>query len=689
MYPKSILLNILLFSTTFLAAQLSNKSNDVYYLASEHYKSAEQAILTGNYKKAVRFFEKSLKEQPGLSAAHRGLGFCYSSLNDYENAIIHYEIVLESDSLFSRAMYYELGEAYYKTGKIKKALTVFDEFTILQNQEIENFGMHGEREGHKEEQYLKNLSNSLQSCYMMLDSMNFSKVKNFERLGGGVNSGDDEYFPFVSNDQKMLFFTKRYQKNKDEDLFYSRSNDGKNWRNKSEFKYFNTPVSEGRFTMVRDGKKMFFSACEREGVLGLCDIWEGTIEDNEITSIKPVDGYLNTMGYETQVTVSCDGNQLYFVTDGGVGDRQDLDIWLSEKQSNGEWKEPEKLGPNINTEGFEQSPFLTNDGNTLYFSSDGRLGMGGSDIFMSRKDPVTGVWGTPINLGQPINSPNDEIGFFLCSDGKTGYVASDRPNGFNSGFNFDIYKFELDEQLVSNPITFVEGYVKDSIVGVRMPAMVNIEGRGEIPTDEKGRFFICVPANSDLNIKVDLNEYDFYQKTFHIPEWDNKELFKLDILLKHQYLVGFAEADSTDQLEDGEHSFFEDEMEKLKEKDKKGIIRGATIKTEQFTHTVFFNFDSDNLSPTEKSKIASFINPVNKNNVSRVEIIGYADDIGPDSYNLKLSEERAKNIAIFLMEKNLKVDQIYLEGRGEIKDDKPKDQNRKVDIKIYTQEKKN
>ena len=662
-------------------------SNTVQYLASDHYKNAEQALLEGNYKKAIRFFEKCLKEQPGLSAAHRSMGFCYSNMNDYENAIIHYEIVLESDSLFSRAMYYELGDAYYKEGKVKKALKYFEEFTALQKEDAEEFGMHGEREGHKEEKYLTNLSNSLQSCYMMLDSMNFGKVNNFERLGGGVNSSDDEYFPFVSNDQEMLFFTKRYRKNKDEDLFYSNANNNGDWKQRSEFKYFNTPVPEGRFTMVRDGRKMFFSACGRDGVLGPCDIWEGTIEGNEIISIKPVQGFLNTMGYETQVTVSCDGSQLYFVADGGKGDLKNIDIWFSEKKSNGDWEAPKKLGPNINTEGDEQSPFLTNDGNTLYFSSNGRLGIGGSDIFMSRKDPQTGSWGPPVNLGQPINSPNDEIGFFLCADGVTGYVASDRPNTFNSGFNYDIYRFSLNEKLISNPITFVEGYVKDSIVGLQLPATVQIDGRAPIQTDDKGRFFLCVPANTALDITVDLNEYDYYQSRFEIPEWSNRELYKLDILLKHQFLVGFAE-DTTAIVDTGdEYTLFQDEKEALEKKE--GIVRGVTIKTEQFTHTVFFEFDSDALSPNEKAKISNFIKPVDKEKVTRIEIIGYADDIGTDTYNLKLSEERAKNIAVYLMENKLKVDQIYLEGRGEIKDDKPKPQNRKVDIKIYTQEEKN
>ncbi len=674
----------LLFLNLPLFCQLPD---GIFIEAIDHYKNAEQNMLRGNYKKAIRAFEKCLKEQPGLSAAHREMGFCYSRLNDFENAIIHYEIVLESDSTFSRAMYYELGDAYYKTGRVKKALTLFEKFKVLKKEETDVFGMHGEREVQKEEQYIENLNTSLQSCYMMLDSLNFGKVNNFERLGSGVNSGDDEYFPFVSNDQQLLFFTKRYRRsqNKDEDLFYSKADNSGNWRNKSEFKYFNTPVPEGRFTMVRDGKKMFFSACNREGVLGPCDIWEGTIEDNEITAIKPVDGFLNTMGYETQVTVSCDGSQLYFVSDGGKGDLKNIDIWYSERQANGEWGAPKKLGPNINTEGDEQSPFLTNDGNTLYFTSNGRLGIGGSDIFMSRKNPDTGEWGTPVNLGQPINSPNDEIGFFLCADGKTGYVASDRPNGFNAGYNYDIYGFKLDEKLFSDPITFVEGYVTDSIVGVRLPATVNIAGKEPIKTDEKGRFFLCVPANTTLDISVDLSDYDFYQSTFKIPEWDNKMLYPVNIRLRRQYLVGFAETEG-DEDPESEHTFFQEEKEALDKKKKEGIIRGATIKTEQFTHTVFFTFDSNELSPSEKSKISSFINPVNKEKVTRIEIIGYADDIGTDTYNLKLSEERAKNIAVYLMENSLRVDQIYLEGRGEIKDDNPKKQNRKVDIKIYTQE---
>ena len=182
--------------------------------------------------------------------------------------------------------------------------------------------------------------------------------------------------------------------------------------------------------------------------------------------------------------------------------------------------------------------------------------------------------------------------------------------------------------------------------------------------------------------------------SFKIPKWDNRKLFPMDINLKHQFLVGFAEVDSTATEEEGndegEHSFFQDEIEELEKKKKDGLIRGATIKTEQFTHTVFFNFDSDDLSPGEKAKISSFISPVDKEDVTRIEIIGYADDIGEDSYNLKLSEERAKNIAIYLMENKIK-SRSNLLRRAVVKSKMINQKNKtvKVDIKIYTQRKKN
>ena len=170
-----------------------------------------------------------------------------------------------------------------------------------------------------------------------------------------------------------------------------------------------------------------------------------------------MDGYANSEKWESQASISCDGSLLFFASNrkGGLGG---TDLWMSTRQADGSWSDPKNLGPKINTELDEEAPFITNDGKTLYFSSTGHLGMGEQDLFMSRLDDK-GNWMAAINLGEPINTASRELGFFLSADGKTGYFSSNRKGGMGG---MDIYKFELSEYLYAEPITFVEGFVKDS-----------------------------------------------------------------------------------------------------------------------------------------------------------------------------------------------------------------------------------
>ena len=601
--------------------------------AVESYRTAEQFLLEKEYKKAIRQFDKCLKIQPGLSAAHRGLGVCYGLLNDHESAILQYEIVLESDSAYSRALYYELGDAYYKTGLYDRALLNFQKFKSLQTEELEVFGIAGEREMVRENEYLSKVDNSINSTRMALDSLSFGKIRNVENLGGNVNSAGDEYFPFLSNDQRMLFFTRIKRDDKDENLLYSNLNNAGNWRNSAPFKFFNTPAPEGRFTMVRNGRKMYFTACEREGVLGPCDIWEGIIEDGKISDVQTITGDLNSMKWESQVSVSCDGGLLYFASnrEGGFGG---TDIWYSKMLENGTWSAPINAGSGINTSFDEESPFLTNDGKTLYFSSTGHMGLGDqTDIYMSRLNASNQEWGQAINLGQPLNSPHNDFGFFLCADGKTGYFASDRKNKHLRS-NFDIYRFELDEQLYSDPITFVEGYVRDTMYNLPVGgAIVNTRSRGKLQTDDKGRFFLCLPANSTLELTVDEEKYEFYENAFTIPQWHNKTFHKLNIDLEANYIPF-----DYDQIPDTTVITFGDEEEEERE----SITPPEKFTSQKYSHEVLFNFDDFKLLNIEVNRIDEFINPIKDKHITKVEIIGYADDIGPDNYNLKLSEKKSQ-----------------------------------------------
>ena len=145
--------------------------------------------------------------------------------------------------------------------------------------------------------------------------------------------------------------------------------------------------------------------------------------------------------------MSSDGKELYFVS----RRNGNADIYCCSRNSDGTWNQPQNIGNVINTKGSEMAPFLHPDGHTLYFSSDKHIGMGGFDLFMSRRGE-DGQWQTPVNLGFPINTAGDEINFFVAADGKTAFISSQRDGG-NGGY--DIYTFELPEELRSDSANYL------------------------------------------------------------------------------------------------------------------------------------------------------------------------------------------------------------------------------------------
>lgn len=627
-------------------------------LASKLYRDAEFALLNHDYKKSLRLFEKVLKEYPDLAAAHRGMGVANELLNDYQQAAYHYTKVIELDSLFSRLVYYQAGEALYKNGMPDSALTYFEKFKAMQSLDSEEFAYHFEKEEEQEKDARRKLEANIRACKVSLDSAKFQNIKEVINLGSAINTSSDEYFPCLTNDQQMMFYTRRKNNQADEDLYVSTFENGE-WKNGNPWGPFNTNKNEGMPTLVRNGRRLFFTACNREGVLGTCDIWEADIEHLKIKYMGPLDGYSNSERWESQAAISCDGSTLYFASnrEGGFGG---TDLWSSRRLPNGLWSDPVNLGPKINTDLDEESPFITNDGKTLYFSSTGHVGMGEQDIFISWLDDLQ-QWSVPINLGPPVNTPYRELGFFLSADGQTGYFASNRQGGMGG---MDIYKFQLSHELFSDPITFVEGIVRDSLTDLPVESTVLITGRDPIKTDPLGRFFLCVPAEKTLDIRVEEPGYHPYRQIFGIPVWDNRKSYSLDIVVnpvRDLSLRGVPEPDTI-------------------------AAESPKMIEQTYNCLLYFDFDSYKLNIKEMDHLDEFMRSLKDKDIQRVEIIGFADDIGTDAYNLQLSEERAKQIALFLRDYGIIVHKVYVQGRGEIKDDNPKNRNRRVEVKVTTVE---
>ncbi len=652
MKPLSIVLTGLLL----LLVQLSTAQETA---AVDFYRDGEAALLENKPKKALRLFQKAVHENPDLVAAYRGMGVACEMMNDFEAAVNHYEEVLAMDSLFSRLMYYQLGEAYYKIGDFERALVFFKKYKNLQDKDIDHFSMNGVKEVAQEKEVQGKIDGTIRAVHISLDPERFKQIKEVENLGSSINSGVDEVFPFLSNDQMLIFFTRRNISKNDENLYYSEWENQK-WKNSNSVgASFNTNAPEGMSTLVRDGQLMYFTACQRETVMGYCDIWEAQVEHATIKNVKALNGDANSPRWESQPSISCDGSTLYFASkrEGGYGG---TDIWYSTRDGDGYWSKPKNLGPRINTPQDEEAPFITNDGKALYFSSTGHLGMGEQDIFVSYLEDH-GIWGEPQNLGPPINTPYREFGFFLSADGRIGYFASNRPEGYGG---MDIYKFQLNGELYTEPIVFVEGYVTDSLSGEGLSAKVMIEGREDVRTSEGGRFFLCVPAKDTLRVSVKMDQYIPYSRVIPVPEWDNRNFFPVSIKMR-----------TTRELEPRRPPVAV----------KKDTVAAPKIRQRKhYTHTVYFEFDSDQVSPDEFDKLVDFVDGVAEKEILRIEIFGYADDVGSEVYNLELSEKRAKKIGLYMIERGIPSNQLYREGRGEIINEDPKKQNRKVELKIYT-----
>ena len=272
-----------------------------------------------------------------------------------------------------------------------------------------------------------------------------------DNLGVGVNSNNDEYVNMLSFDGSQLLFTRKmpmgngYQK---EFLFTSQW-DGEQWSEPQQLAFADFPedVDPGAAFISADGKKLYLTGCGWRRDTS-CDIYVSEWIDGVWTMPQSLKGTINTNSWESQPCVSSDGKELYFVS---RRSGNNADIFCAKRNTDGSWSEPQNVGTPINTKGTEMAPFLHPDGRTLYFSSDTHIGMGGFDLFMSRRGE-DGKWQEPVNLGFPINTNGDEINFFVVADGKTAFISSQREGG-NGGY--DIYTFELPEDIRSDSANYL------------------------------------------------------------------------------------------------------------------------------------------------------------------------------------------------------------------------------------------
>ena len=403
--------------------------------AVKAYEVAEEAFMRRDYQKAHQQALKAVVEDPNYAEAWLLEGEIGMETNNYDLAALGFENALSSDSLLFPPAAITLARIYDKRGNYKR------EIPLLRWYQSKHFG---------------NVVNDA-TVAEMLDLATFRDYAIThpvafapESLGAMVNTKDEEYVNMLSFDGSQLLFTRKMSLNNSiqkEFLFVSQW-DGEQWSEPQQLAFMDFPedVDPAAAFISADGKKLYLTGCgwRRDSS---CDLYVSELVDGHWSMPQTISGSVNTNSWESQPCVSSDGRELYFVS----RRNGNADIYRSLRNSDGTWSEPQNLGVPINTKGTEMAPFLHPDGRTLYFSSDKHIGMGGFDLFMSRRGE-DGQWQQPVNLGFPINTSGDEINFFVAADGKTAFVSSQRDGG-NGGY--DIYTFELPEEIRSDSANYL------------------------------------------------------------------------------------------------------------------------------------------------------------------------------------------------------------------------------------------
>ncbi|MAO45657.1 MAG: hypothetical protein CL823_00755 [Crocinitomicaceae bacterium] len=482
------------------------------------------------------------------------------------------------------------------------------------------------------------------------------------KLDETINTEYPEYYPSLSLDNQVMIMTRRFKpvgaSVDQEDFYISKwSNRNNSWRKAEPIPGINTPYNEGAATISGDGSTIVFTACEALGVgygeregKGSCDLFESRYNVKKGRwSVGENLGSPNSSMWESQPTLSADGNFLVFARARhirGMGS----DLFGSYRTEDGSWSKPFKLPGEINTPFEEESPFLHPDGKTLYFSSNGHPGMGNLDIFVSTlQDDDT--WGTPINLGYPLNTHDDENSLIVEPSGKYALYASDNKN--NTG-DLDIWRVKLKEEVQPDAVGVLNGTVVDNATGEMIQATVLLlnSTTGELVASvnsatDKG-FVLPLPAEGRYSFEVDKSGY----------------LFKL---------VDF-------QMSGLEDQFVEVRLDRIE--------MGASIDL----NTIGFETGSSELEDGYQADLVRLVNWLKSNSSASVEIIGHTDNVGSNASNISLSVDRAESVKAFLEARQIPSDRLVASGKGSTDPVESNDSvmgraaNRRVEIRIISLE---
>jgi outer membrane protein OmpA-like peptidoglycan-associated protein len=607
-----IFLLILALTASMHARSQEQKINSK---AAKAYEDAMLQLRDGLVEDAIPLLGKAIEYEPRFIDAYLSLAGVYGELKDYEKCIQNYEKARTIDSAYFK--YYNLPYSINLAGlgRFDDALNAVNAFLAIPNLNDKSIQSAAYRK----------------QCYeFAIDYKGKHPSADYVfapvNLGDSINSKQSEYYPSFTIDDSTLVFTRRGEGIREN---FMQSNLIENGYSHSQLinGQLNEEPSKGGINISQDGEWLIFAGNFSGKGFGDFDLYTSYNTPHGWSAPINLGANINTEYWESSPSLSPDKNALYFSSSrpGGYGGR---DLYVSYRMPNGKWTAAENMGSSINTKGDELAPFIHADNNTLYFTSSGLTGYGGTDIYLVRKN-ADGKWGTPENLGYPINTIENEGSLFVSSDGETGYYASDRAD---TRGGLDLYKFSMRNDIKPAKTLYVQGSVYDAATKQNIPCAVELIDNStqktitKIQTDETGFYFITLPVGKDYTFTVNRKGFLFYSDLFELSTKAADSIYVKDIPLQPITMNAV------------------------------GVLKNIQFET-----------NAAQLQPVSLIELDKLLQLMNDNPSIKVQISGHTDNSGTDSRNNQLSLERAKAVADYLVSKGIHAKRLSWKGFGATK----------------------
>lgn len=577
-------------------------------------RKAERAYASfeaGEYYEAIDLFKDSYSKTKRSDKIARAeliymIAECYRLVNNSRNAETWYKLAVRSAATRPEAQLW-YAASLKKNGKYKQAI-----------EELKKYKQIAPSDAKADQE--------IRACELAIEWQENPEAYKIDEIKD-LNSRESDFGPsFGRDDFGVVYFTSSREDatgNKTHgatgqgytDIFESRLDKKSKWSTPVPVDLINSEFEDGTPCFTGDYKELYFTRCEagkreKKG----CIIMHSKRSGDSWSKPENLEIFPDSM-VAAHPAVSADGLTMYFVSDisGGYGGK---DIWVTNRSGAGsDWSTPTNVGPDINTGGNELFPFLRNDG-TLYFSSDGLIGMGGLDIFKAVPQP-DGSWIVE-NMKAPVNSSADDFGIAFENENELGIFSSTRKGRGND----DLYSFEFP------PLTFsITGLVKDEKTGSAI---------------ESSTVQLIASDGSNLQTETGTGgEFKFSLK----PDVDY-----IFLASKRGYLNGKEKETTKGQEKSREFMVT--------------ILLTAIDKPIELPN-IFYDFNKYDLRPESMVSLDKLVETLNDNPNVTIELMSHTDSRDTEEYNYELSQRRAQSVVQYLIEKSIEPDRLSAKGYGE------------------------